>query len=120
MRLSALAFLLPYLLATAAYPQSLADFQKRVTEFTLANGMHFSILERHEAPVVSFYSYVNAGSVDDPSGKTSTAHMFEHMIGKGTTTVGTTNYAAEKAALAAVETAYDALDQERAKLKPDP
>ena len=48
--------------------QSLKEFEKRVTEFTLPNGMHFIILERHEAPVVSFHSYVNAGSVDDPSG----------------------------------------------------
>ena len=51
-----------------ACAQSLPDFEKKVTEFTLPNGMHFIVLERHGAPVVSFNSYVNAGSVDDPSG----------------------------------------------------
>jgi len=32
--------------------QSLSDFEKRITEFTLANGLHFIVFERHEAPVV--------------------------------------------------------------------
>ncbi|MCZ2073753.1 MAG: insulinase family protein [Bryobacteraceae bacterium] len=95
--------------------QSLQDFEKRVTEFTLPNGMHFIVLERHEAPVVSFHAYANVGSVDDPSGKTGLAHMFEHMIGKGTETVGTKNWPAEKKALEAVEEVYDRLEAERRK-----
>ncbi len=95
--------------------QSLADFEKRVTEFTLDNGLHFIVLERHEAPVVSFHSYVNAGSVDDPGGRTGIAHMFEHMAFKGTETIGSKNYAEEKKALAAVDEVYDALDAERAR-----
>ena len=72
--------------------QSLKDFEQRITEFTLANGLHFIVFERHEAPVVSFHSYVNAGSVNDPSGETGIAHMFEHMAFKGTKTIGTKNY----------------------------
>ena len=101
--------------------QSLKEFEKRVTEFTLPNGMHFIILERHEAPVVSFHSYVNAGSVDDPSGETGLAHMFEHMAFKGTETIGTTNYADEKKAMEAVERKYDEYDAERNKgVRADP
>ena len=95
--------------------QSLQDFEKRITEFTLANGMHFIIFERHEAPVVSFHSYVNAGSVDDPSGETGIAHMFEHMAFKGTETIGTKNWPAEKQALEEVEHVYDRYDAERNK-----
>jgi predicted Zn-dependent peptidase len=91
--------------------QSLKDFEKKVTEFDLPNGFHFIVIERHEAPVVSFHSYVNAGSVDDPSGQTGIAHMFEHMAFKGTETIGTKNYPAEKAALDEVEHVYDRLDQ---------
>ena len=64
--------------------------REEVTEFTLPNGLHFIVLERHEAPVVSFHTYVNAGAVDDPKGKTGLAHMFEHMAFKGTETIGTT------------------------------
>jgi predicted Zn-dependent peptidase len=104
------------LLAPLGIPaQDLKEFEKRVTEFTLANGMHFIVLERHAAPVVSFHTYVNAGSVDDPEGKTGLAHMFEHMAFKGTETIGSKNWPEEKKALAAIEEAYDHLDQEQRK-----
>ena len=95
--------------------QDLKQFEKKVTEFTLANGLHFIVAERHEAPVVSFHTYVNAGSVDDPSGETGLAHMFEHMAFKGTDTIGTRDWPAEKNALDAIETAYDKLQAERNK-----
>jgi len=104
-------FLFPFF----AGAQSLSDFEKRITEFTLANGLHFIIFERHEAPVVSFHSLVNAGSVDDPSGQTGIAHMFEHMAFKGTETIGTKNWPAEKQALDQVEHVYDRYDAERNK-----
>lgn len=93
--------------------QNLKEFEKKVTEFTLANGLHFIVAERHEAPVVSFHTYVNAGSVDDPSGQTGIAHMFEHMAFKGTESIGTTNWPEEKKALDAVEAAYSRLEAER-------
>jgi predicted Zn-dependent peptidase len=95
--------------------QSLVEFEKRITEFTLANGLHFIVLERHAAPVASFHLHVNAGAVNDPKGRTGVAHMFEHMIGKGTPTVGTKNYELERVALAEVETLYDELEAERNK-----
>jgi predicted Zn-dependent peptidase len=95
--------------------QNLKEFEKNVTEFTLQNGMHFIVLERHAAPVVSFHTYVNAGSVDDPKGRTGVAHMFEHMAFKGTPEIGGTNPAAEKLALAAIEKAYDDLEAEKRK-----
>jgi predicted Zn-dependent peptidase len=85
--------------------QDLKEFEKRVTEFTLANGLHFIILERHDAPVASFHTYVNAGSVDDSNGKTGIAHMFEHMAFKGTESIGSKNIVMEKKALAAIEAA---------------
>ena len=113
----ALLLLCPLLLAA----QSLKDFEKRVTEFTLGNGLHFIIFERHEAPVVSFHSYVNAGSVDDPGGETGIAHMFEHMAFKGTETIGTKNYPLERKAMDEVEHVYDQYDAERNKgVKADP
>jgi predicted Zn-dependent peptidase len=101
--------------ACLAPAQNLAEFAKRVTEFTLPNGLHFIVLERHEAPVVSFHTYVNAGSVDDPKGETGLAHMFEHMAFKGTETIGSKNWPAEKAAIDNIERVYDQLDAERAK-----
>src|SRR6266480_4720838 len=105
MRSKLLLFLLPALLGA----QSLPEFEKKVTEFTLPNGLRFLVIERHEAPVVSFHTYVNVGSVDDPGGQTGLAHMFEHMAFKGTPTIGTKNWLAEKQAMAAVEQVYDRL-----------
>ncbi len=67
--------------------------------------------------MVSFHSYVNAGSVDDPSGETGIAHMFEHMAFKGTPEIGTKDYPAERAAMDEVERIYDQYDAERAKGK---
>ncbi len=96
--------------------QSLQDFEKKVTEFTLPNGMHFLVIERHEAPVVSFHTYANVGSVDDPGGRSGLAHMFEHMAFKGTPTIGSKNWPEEKKALDAIEAVYDRLDQEKRKM----
>src|SRR5271166_240478 len=106
---------LALLFSSLGQAQSLKEFEKRVTEFTLPNGLHFIILERHDAPVVSFHSHVNAGSVDDRNGETGIAHMFEHMAFKGTETIGTTNYALEKKAMDEVERVYDRYDAERNK-----
>src|SRR5678815_3751811 len=75
---SFLLLLLPGLL----FGQNLQEFEKKVTSFTLANGLTFLVIERHDAPVVSFHTYVNAGAVDDPTGRTGLAHMFEHMAFK--------------------------------------
>jgi predicted Zn-dependent peptidase len=111
MRFPALLALLPCLVCA----QSLADFEKKVSEFTLPNGLHFILIERHQAPVVSFHTHVNVGSVDDPGGETGIAHMFEHMAFKGTQTIGSKNWPEEKKALDAIEAVYDRLDQERRK-----
>ncbi len=69
---------------------------QRVTEFRLENGMKFIVLERHEAPVVSFLTYADVGGVDEPDGKTGVAHFLEHMAFKGTSQIGTVNHAREK------------------------
>jgi len=95
--------------------QSLKEFEKKITEFTLPNGLHFIICERHEAPVVSFHTYVDAGSVDDPKGQTGIAHMFEHMAFKGTSAIGSVDWPAEKKAIDEVEAIYDQLDAEQNK-----
>src|SRR6266478_8267957 len=114
MRSRLLLFLLvPSFLAAQSVAELQKSFEKKVTEFTLANGLHFIVIERHDAPVVSFHTYMNVGSVDDPGGETGLAHMFEHMAFKGTSTIGTKNWVAEKAALAAVEQVYDRLEAER-------
>src|SRR5947209_5168473 len=86
------------LLISAFCPaQDLASFEKRVTVKKLPNGLTAIVCQRPDsAPVFSFYTNVDAGSVQDPMGKTGLAHMFEHMAFKGTDTIGSKNYQAEK------------------------
>jgi predicted Zn-dependent peptidase len=106
--------LVPFLISLAA-AQDVASFEKRITVKKLENGLTLIICERPEAPVFSFYTLVDAGSAQDPIRETGMAHMFEHMAFKGTTTIGTTDYASEKPALAKVETTYAAYITERDK-----
>jgi len=105
--------LLSVLLSVLVAAQDMASFEKRITVNKLPNGLTVVILERPEAPVFSFFIHVDAGSTQDPLGKTGLAHMMEHMAFKGTDKIGTTNYAAEKIALERVEKAYAAYNEER-------
>src|SRR6202047_3111322 len=108
-------FTLILLLTALAAAQNVASFEKRITVKKLPNGLTILICERPEAPVFSFFTHVDAGSVQDPMGKPGLAHMFEHMAFKGTDTTGTRDYAGEKVALAKVEEAYAAYIAERDK-----
>ncbi|WP_416671632.1 M16 family metallopeptidase [Egbenema bharatensis] len=67
----------------------------RITDFTLDNGLRFIVMERHQAPVISFMTYVNVGAAEEEDGKTGIAHYLEHLAFKGTTRIGTTDYQAE-------------------------
>jgi predicted Zn-dependent peptidase len=97
------------------------NLEGRTAVKVLPNGLTLVLCERHEAPVFSFYTEVNAGSANDPGGQSGLAHMFEHIAFKGTTEVGTTDYAAEKVALDKVERAYAAYDAEyRKRVGQDP
>jgi predicted Zn-dependent peptidase len=73
--------------------------QQQITEFTLKNGMKFIVLERHQAPVVSFMTYANVGGAEEPDGKTGVAHFLEHLAFKGSSRIGTTDFESEKAIL---------------------
>jgi predicted Zn-dependent peptidase len=92
--------------------QNLKDFEKQVSEFSLANGLHFIVVERRQAPIVAFHTYVNVGSMDDPVGQTGLANIVERMAYKGTESIGSLDWAAEKKDLDAIEEIYDQLAQE--------
>ena len=99
--------------AVSSPAQDLASFEKQVTQKTLANGLRVIVVEVKGAPVFSFSTRVMTGSDREVLGITGLAHMFEHMAFKGTDVIGTTNYSAEKTALAKVEAAYAAYDTAR-------
>lgn len=105
----------------ATQGQDLQAFEKRITTKVLPNGLTIIVCERPEAPVFSYWTFVDAGDVDDPSGQSGLAHMFEHLAFKGTKEIGTKDYTAEKKALDKVEAAYSAYDYEfRKRVGQDP
>jgi predicted Zn-dependent peptidase len=100
------------LLPAAAFPFSL---EGRVKEYTLENGMKVLLLERHESPTLSFYIRFRVGAVDENVGMTGTAHLLEHMLFKGTQTLGTKNYAEEEKILSRMDSIAVSLEAEKAK-----
>ena len=60
-----------------------------VKEHTLSNGMRLLMVERHDQPTVAAGWIVRAGSANEKPGMTGIAHLFEHMMFKGTKTLGT-------------------------------
>ncbi len=107
------------LLPVAIFSQNLEAFEENVTEFTLDNGLHFIIVERTVAPVASFVTFVNVGGVDEPAGHTGIAHIFEHMVFKGSKTVGTTNWEEEQEYIDRMDEAYRAWLNEKYRPRPD-
>ncbi|MHC4545376.1 MAG: M16 family metallopeptidase [Planctomycetota bacterium] len=110
-----LLFAMAILAPTSLRAQDLAEFEQRMTEFTLDNGLKFLVLERHQAPVVSFHTYADVGSVDEVLGITGMAHLFEHMAFKGTKTIGTIDYGAEAKVLVKIDELYNAIKAEQRK-----
>ena len=78
-----------------------------VQTFTLSNGMEVWINEDHSLPKAFGAVVVKAGARDCPA--TGIAHYFEHIMFKGTSKIGTLDYAAEKPYLDSIAVLYDQL-----------
>jgi predicted Zn-dependent peptidase len=74
-------------LALALAPAAAQKVEPRV--HVLDNGMTFLFLEQHEAPTIASGWLAKVGSVNERPGMTGISHLFEHMMFKGTTTIGT-------------------------------
>jgi zinc protease len=75
--------------APAATPQILhATPRIQFTDTRLENGLRIIISEDHSAPVFSIVVNYNVGSRDERKGRTGFAHLFEHMMFKGSENVG--------------------------------
>lgn len=118
--LAFLLFVLP------SFSISEKEFAKHLTVYKLDNGLTFLLYERHDAPVVSFHTYVDVGSVNETYGITGISHMLEHMAFKGTTTIGAKDLKKELKLLNEIDKLFEKLyylednngsKQEIAKLK---
>lgn len=65
--------------------------QVPVAEHTLPNGMRVLLVERHDEPSVSGGWVAHVGSANERPGITGITHLFEHMMFKGTRTIGTSD-----------------------------
>ncbi len=99
----ALAFVLALL---APFSVRAAD----VTSFTLENGMEVVVLEDHRAPVVVHMVWYRVGSADEPAGKSGIAHYLEHLMFKGTDTVGPGEFSDVVAANGGTDNAFTSYD----------
>lgn len=113
--LSLLSVLL--LLPALSLATPLAD---KVIEHRLANGLRLLMVERHDTPTVAAYITLGVGAVNETSETRGVAHLLEHMLFKGTTSIGTTDYAAEKPLLEQIEQVGGELDRLRQQPQPDP
>jgi predicted Zn-dependent peptidase len=80
-----------------------AALEARVQEFTLPNGLHFLVLERHSAPIVACHTYADVGAFDEADGQTGIAHLLEHMAFKGSQRIGTQDFRREAPLLDALD-----------------
>ena len=74
--------------AAAAVPLGAADTTVKFTDVRLSNGLRVIVSEDHSAPTFSIAVTYNVGSADEKAKRTGFAHLFEHMMFKGSENVG--------------------------------
>lgn len=97
------------LLALLLGSLSLFSQEIKVKKFVLENGLTVYLSEDHTRPTVFGGVIVKAGGKDDPKGATGMAHYQEHMLFKGTETLGTTDWEKEKPHIDRIFELYDEL-----------
>lgn len=89
-----------FLAASSAYADELGDsvlgLKKEIKHVTLENGLHLILVRRPFSPTVSAYIKFRAGGVDETDQSAGIAHMLEHMLFKGTRTIGTIDFENEE------------------------
>ncbi len=82
---------------------ALSEMVSKVKTYTLSNGIKVVFYRRGDAPVFAGAVVVRVGGSDEVMGQTGISHLFEHMAFKGTRTVGTKDYGAERRLLQRLE-----------------
>jgi predicted Zn-dependent peptidase len=111
--------LIPLAFVTFAVPhattgQSSPGEALPVRTVTLDNGMRILLLPRAGAPTVSFVMQFGIGGVHERLGTTGIAHVLEHMLFKGSETIGTTDVEAERVLFAQMDEIHGRLLRARA------
>ena len=80
-----------------------------IQKVELENGLRIYVLERPATPTFAALYQFGVGGVTDPKGRSGIAHLLEHMMFKGTTTVGITDAAKEVELLQRLDALWDQL-----------
>src|SRR5262249_31085483 len=99
--------------ATSAAPRQPAP---PVETPMLGNGMRVLLVPRHLSPTVSCGWVAHVGSANERPGITGIAHLFEHMMFKGTHVIGTRDYALDAQLIDAQEAVMEEMRAEISKL----
>ena len=83
--------------------------------YTLENGLTVMLNEDRNETSVFGAVVIDGGGKRDPADATGIAHYLEHVLFKGTSKMGTTNYAKEKIYLDSIEVLYDELSKKEDK-----
>lgn len=79
------------------YPyETVTNDENNVRVYTLKNGLKVYLAQNFDAPKIQTYIPVRTGSNNDPEDNTGLAHYLEHMMFKGTSKIGTSNWEKEK------------------------
>ena len=73
---------------------------------TLGNGMRIVVFEDSRSPTALHMVWIRAGSMDETDGKSGIAHVLEHMMFKGTKTLGPGEFSKKVSALGGRENAF--------------
>ncbi len=99
--------------AAASGPRVVEAPDLEVVRHELTNGLTLLVHERSTAPIVSAYVRFRVGSADERQGVIGAAHFVEHMLFKGTTTIGTRDAGAEAELIAAEDRVFEDLRRQR-------
>src|SRR5438552_4696844 len=97
--------------ASPGVPSSVAE------EHLLSNGMKVVLAPRHLTPSVSAGWVAHVGSANERPGITGISHLFEHMMFKGTPTIGTKDARRDLEIIAEQERVRDEMRREEAKAR---
>jgi len=91
--------------------------QVDVIEHELDNGLRILMVERPGDPSVASGWVAHVGSVNERPGITGIAHLFEHMMFKGTRTIGTKDYEADRRIIEQKDSLRALMREEESKLR---
>jgi predicted Zn-dependent peptidase len=106
-------------LLLAGYTAAASSNAMQIQTYTLGNGMHIVVAVRPELLLASVNLTVDIGALDDPIGKSGIAHMLEHTTLSGARDVGSLDCKAESVALAELDRAHRALNEQKRTSDPD-